>query len=147
MTESALSFDLGITLRYQHGLGDLSPYFSALMAGEALATHCAACERTWFAPRLICRCGNRDVAWRQLEGGGVVRYVTRGRAVLPGTAISDEFDYALIQLDGASNLCLGRMAPSATASEPDQRVRLVQARRSWAHPSQACDFSIDVSAP
>lgn len=143
MTKPSLSFNLDISLRYTHGLGELSPYFAALARGEALATHCNECKRTWFAPRLICVCQNRDMTWRLLDGSGVLRYLTSGWAVLPGTSITGDSVYGLIQLDGADNLCLGRMAVGNTTPQPNQRVRLVLAVRNWVHPSQSCDFSID----
>ncbi|MBX3631724.1 MAG: hypothetical protein KF695_02285 [Simplicispira sp.] len=140
-----MAVHLGISLRYTHGLGDLSPYFLALTRGVALATHCNICKRTWFAPRLICACQNRRMAWQPLDGGGVLRHWTSGRAVLPGTSISGEFAFGLIQLDGASNLYLGRVLGEAIRIEPNQRVRLLPAARDWVHPSQSCDFSIDLA--
>lgn len=147
MTEPRMSVDLDISLRYEHGLGELSPYFSALTQGEALATYCDKCERTWFAPRLVCVCGNRRMIWRPLGGGGVLRHLTSGRAVLPGTTITGEFMYGLIQLDGASNLCLGRVIVGNAVPQPNQPVRLVSAERNWMHPSQSADFVIDSSSP
>jgi len=83
------------------------------------------------------------MTWRLLDGSGVLRYLTSGRAALPGTTITGDFVYGLIQLDGADNLCLGRMAAGNTPPQPNQRVRLVLAVRNWVHPTQSCDFAID----
>lgn len=145
MTEPILSVDFDISLRYAHGLGDLSPYFSALTRGEALATRCDECERTWFAPRLVCVCGCRHMTWRALNGGGILLYLTSGLAIFPGTAIKGVFEYALIRLDGASNLCLGRVIAGELTPQPNQRVQLVKSTQKWIHPAQSADFTVDVS--
>lgn len=147
MNDAIHSVDVEIALRYAHGLGDLSPYFSGLIRGEALATHCDACKSVWFAPRLVCACQNRNLRWQRLAGSGVLCYLTSGRTVLPGTAISGEFVYGLIRLDGASNLCLGRIEIGTGLPEPNQRVRLAVAGRRWAHPSQCSDFVVEPVAP
>ena len=143
MIEVDQSVNLAFTLRYTHGLGGLSPYFSALMRGEALATYCDVCKRVWFAPRLICACQNRNMTWQQLEGIGVLCHFTSGRTVLPGTEINGDFVYGLIRLNGASNLCLGRIKTSTISIQPNQRVRLMLADREWVHPSQCCDFFVE----
>ena len=146
MTEPALSFELDISLRYAHGLGDLSPYFAALTRGVALATQCKACHRTWFAPRLVCTCGSRDISWRPLVGSGVVRHVTQGRTLLPGTAIVGTFAFCLIRMDGADNLCLGRVVVDHQKLHPGRVVRLALVARTWAHPAQSCDFILDAAS-
>lgn len=145
MTEPALSVDLSISLRYSHGLGDLSPYFAALTRGDALATRCEPCRRTWFAPRLVCACGSRDISWRPLAGSGVLQQVTSGRTLLPGTPIAGTFAFALIRMDGADNLCLGRIMVDDRELHAGQRVRLALAARSWVHPAQCCDFVLDAA--
>ena len=145
MTDSAMTVNLEIGLRYAHGLGDMSPYFSALTRGEALATQCKACQRTWFAPRLICACGSRDVTWWPLAGKGILEQVTNGRALLPGTNIADIFAFGLIRMEGADNLCLGRVLVGDREAKPGQLVRLVKATRNWVHPAQSCDFALDIA--
>lgn len=145
MTDSALNVNLEIGLRYAHGLGDLSLYFAALIRGEALATQCKVCQRTWFAPRLTCSCGSQDVTWRLLAGRGVMKHVTSGRALLPGTNIAGAFTFGLIRMDGADNLCLGRVVADDREPLPGQTVHLARITRPWVHPAQACDFVLDTA--
>lgn len=136
----AYTVPIELRLRYAHGLGGLSPYFAGLERGAALATHCPRCSRTWFAPRLTCTCGSRVLDWVELTGRGSVVAMTRGRAMLPGTGVVDEFGFALIRLDGADNLCFGRLSRAATHLGPGNVVQLSRAEGQWAHPAQCADY-------
>ncbi|MEP6656176.1 MAG: hypothetical protein ABJC33_03020 [Betaproteobacteria bacterium] len=137
---SAYTVAIELHLRYAHGLGALSPYFAGLERGVALATQCPRCRRTWFAPRLTCICGSRVLDWRELTGRGTVVVLTRGPAVLPVTGVVHESGFALIRLDGADNLCFGRLGRTATQLEPGNAVRLARAPGQWAHPSQCAEY-------
>ena len=130
---------LELRLRYAHALGDLAPYFTGLERGVAMATRCASCGRTWFAPRLTCTCGGRSLAWVELSGRGTVVALTRGRATLPGTEFTADFSFALIRHDGADNLCFGRLAQAARLG-PGSAVRLARAAGEWAHPAQCAEY-------
>ncbi len=122
--ERTASADLTLTLKYSHGLGDLSPYFEGLGRGLACATRCAQCDQAWFPPRLICPSGHADVAWIELPGTGVIRAVTQGRGRLPFDAHDRRLVLALIAMDGAHNLALGRIDSAGNVQVGDA-VRLI----------------------
>ena len=142
----ALTIPIELRLRYAHGLGGLSPYFAGLERGVAMATRCHDCHRTWFAPRLTCACGGRVLEWVELSGRGTVTALTRGRATLPGTGIVAEFGFALIQLEGADNLCFGRLGRTASQLCRGSAVRLSRAEGPWAHPAQCAEYVPDADA-
>lgn len=129
-----------LRLRYAHGLGGLAPYFAGLERGVAMATRCRGCRRTWFAPRLACICGGREMDWVELSGRGTVVAMTRGSAVLPGTRSGDEFVFALIQLDGADNRCFGRLGGASLQLAPGSAVWLSRAKGEWTHPAQCVEY-------
>jgi uncharacterized OB-fold protein len=139
----ARTVQIELRLRYAHGLGGLAPYFSGLERGAAMATRCSSCRRTWFAPRLTCTCGGRDLVWVELTGRGTLVAVTRGRAVLPGTGFVAAAGFALIRLDGADNLCFGRLAPAASRLGPGSALHLARAEQQWAHPAQCAEYVPD----
>ena len=132
-----------LRLRYAHGLGGLAPYFAGLERGAAMATRCRGCGRTWFAPRLACACGGRAMDWVELTGRGTIVALTRGRATLPGTGSVDEFAFALIRLDGADNLCFGRLGRGFVQPGSGSTVRLSRAEGQWAHPAQCAEYVPD----
>lgn len=136
----AYSVPFTLELRYTHPLGALSTYFAGLERGAALATRCPHCRRTWFAPRLVCSCGRRDMQWVELSGRGTVTAVTNGRAALPGTDVVDNFLFALIKLDAADNLCFGRVRRTERPVERGTRVELRRAEGQWAHPAQCAEY-------
>lgn len=134
----AVPFELH--LHYAHGLGALSPYFAGLERGVALATRCTRCRKRWFAPRLTCTCGCRVLDWVELSGLGSVVALTEGRAMLPGTGVVDDFAFALIRLDGADNLCFGRVVGPASQCAAGTAVRLSRAAGQWPHPAQCAEY-------
>jgi uncharacterized OB-fold protein len=136
----AYAVPIELRLRYAHGLGGLSPYFAGLERGVALATRCPTCNRTWFAPRLTCTCGSRVLEWVELSGYGKVVALTRSRVMLPGTTVVDDFAFALIRLDGADNLCFGRLDGALSQLAPGSRVRISRAAGQWAHPAQCAKY-------
>ena len=135
---------IDVRLRYAHGLGGLAPYFAGLERGVAMATRCRGCGRTWFAPRLACACGGRAMDWVELTGRGTIVALTRGRATLPGTGSVDEFAFALIRLDGADNLCFGRLGRGFVQPGSGSTVRLSRAEGQWAHPAQCAEYVPDL---
>lgn len=115
---------LTLELRYAHGVGDLLPYFEALARGEGRATRCAQCARAWFPPRLVCPRCHAGLRWIVLPGTGVVRAVTRSIGRLPFDLQSRPLVLALIAMDGADNLAMGRIAGTGDVRAGDV-VRLV----------------------
>ena len=144
---AAATVAIELRLRYAHGLGGLAPYFAGLERGAAMATRCRGCGRTWFAPRLACPCGGRELAWVELTGRGTLVALTRGRALLPGTGRAGEFAFALIQLDGADNRCFGRLGGASAQLGPGSAVRLSRAGGAWAHPAQCAEYVADTGDP
>lgn len=144
MTESARSVPLELRLHYTHGLGALSPYFAGLERGVACATRCTICRRTWFPPRSTCTCGARTLEWFELSGRGTIVDVTQTRMKLPGSSAASDFAFALLRLDGADNLCFGRLARAAAHLGSGALVQLSRAQGPWPHPSQCAEF---VQAP
>ena len=136
----AMTVPIDLHLSYAHGLGALSPYFAGLCRGVAMATRCHDCRQTWFAPRLVCRCGSTSMDWVQLTGRGTIVAATHGRATLPGTDVTAEFGFALIRLDGADNLCFGRLGRAASRLGAGSAVRLSRAEGEWAHPAQCAEY-------
>ena len=139
----AFAVPIELRLLYAHGLGELSPYFAGLQRGMAWATRCRSCNKTWFAPRLVCTCGACSVDWVELTGRGIIAAMTRGRAMLPGTTIVNEFNFALIRIEGADNLYFGRLGGAPGELAPRSVVRLRLADGEWAHPAQCVEFVLD----
>ena len=126
---------LTLTLRYTRGVGDLSPYFEGLATGVARATRCEACGRSWFPPRSVCPQGHTDLRWLTLPGAGVVRAVTEGMGRLPFDARESRLVLALVAMEGADNLALGRIDGVGPVRAGD-RVRLIpdtnaRGERAW----------------
>ena len=146
-TAVALVIPIELRLRYAHGLGELSPYFAGLERGAAIATRCRDCHRTWFAPRLVCACGCRTLDWVELRGRGTIVALTRGRATLPGMSVADELGFALIRMEGADNLCFGRLGGYPGELAPGSPVQLRRANGDWAHPAQCAEYAAEFGAP
>ncbi|MBM3598465.1 MAG: hypothetical protein FJX35_09645 [Alphaproteobacteria bacterium] len=132
---------LTFSWRYSHGLGALAPFFAALTQGRALATQCPSCRTTWFPPRMTCPDHGPLAQWRELAGVGTVMTVTRTTLSLPLTGRGAAAVMALIAMDGASNLVVGRIA-GAMDAEPGARVRLAVDAGATVHPIQSMVFEI-----
>ncbi len=130
---------LELSLRFNHPLGGLYPYFEALEQGRALGVRCEACARTWFPPRRTC-CGH-SVAdnWTTLAGDGVVLAVTSGERSVPFADGREPMSLALVALDGADNAALGWLSIDEGVA-PGSRVRLAAAVEKAAHPAQCTRF-------
>ena len=99
MTEQSPYFPLKVEFNYAYSLGDLKPYFDALRIGRALASCCPECGRVSFPPRLVCHIDQAPSTWQELTGCGSIQVLSAGR----------EATFAQIAMDGADNLCLGRL--------------------------------------
>lgn len=132
---------LHLHLQHQMPLGELTPYFHALAAGRALATRCAVCGRSWFAPRLACPEHGWRTQWHELPGHGRVVAVTQTVTGLPfNDAGAAMHGFALVAMAGAENLCFARLAPTLPAPQPGLTVWISRAAGQWPHPSQAAEF-------
>jgi uncharacterized OB-fold protein len=137
----AMRVELTFSWRYNHGFGALAPFFAALTRGRAMATACPICRTAWFPPRLACPAHGPVDTWRELSGIGTVRVMTRTTLSLPLTGRSSAVGLALIAMDGASNLVVGRMAGAGDV-EPGARVRLAVDTGVTVHPIQSMLFEI-----
>ncbi len=133
MTEASNYFSLKVELDYTYSLGALKPYFDALVEARALASNCPACGTVKFPPRIICDDDQSKTDWIELNGTGEIIEFSTGK-----DANGNSVAFALIQMEGASNLCLGRL------EEQDLNVGdLVQIHASdleHTHPAQRVVF-------
>lgn len=130
---------LKLELDYAHPLGALAPYFEGLERGQAIASRCDACGRTWFPPRLSCP-GHGATVWAPLDGGGRIVSATVTESRLPFGGPSELHVFALVAMDGAENLAFGRVGAEPGAVLAGLRVRLARAPGAWPHPAQAAWF-------
>lgn len=129
MYSDSLYFPLKVELDYSYSLGQLKPYFDALQTGRALASCCPECGRVNFPPKLNCEFDQSKSTWLMLTGVGTIRQVSVGRTET----------FALIQMDGASNLCLGRL--DGKDFRCGDRVRLeINQHTQVDHPAQYAVF-------
>lgn len=134
---------LELELRYAHTLGALRPYFEALQQGQALASHCPQCKRTWFPPRLLCPHDRSTTEWIRLSGRGRIINVTCGISRLPLSQISSHNCFALLALDGADNVSFARVVGDERALQPGTRVRLTAVTATTPHPAQSACFVVN----
>ena len=64
-----------------------------------MASECPGCREVNFPPRLQCDKDENMAVWKELTGLGTVKRITTGRNAT----------LAQIAMDGADNLCLGRL--------------------------------------
>ncbi len=133
MSDSSNYFSLKVELDYTYSLGALKPYFDALVETRALGSNCPTCGKVNFPPRIVCDNDRTDTEWIELNGTGEIIEFSTGR-----DANGERVVFALIQMNGASNYCLGRL------EERDLQVGdLVQINTSGlesAHPAQRVVF-------
>lgn len=132
---------LRLELTYDHGTGYLKPYFDGLLAGQAVASKCPVCGRTWFPPRAVCPDDQAETDWCRISGGGVVVAVTETRTKLPFTAAAETYRFVLVAMDGSENAVFGRMQDGAATVAAGARVELVAPVDDPGHPAQAAQFS------
>jgi len=84
-----------------------------------------------------------EIDWIELNGRGTVAALTTGRASLPGMEVRGDFGFALIRMEGADNLCFGRLGGATGDVRAGSAVRLVRADGQWAHPAQCAVYVPD----
>lgn len=140
---SAAALPLELRLRYTLTAGALRPYFEALQRGQALASRCPQCRRTWFPPRLLCPYDRRGTEWIALNGRGRIVNVTSGVSRLPLAQTSAHHCFALIALEGADNVGLARVIGDVATLLPGTHVRLIASPEAAPHPAQSACFIAD----
>lgn len=134
-------FPLSIEFEYEYSLGELKPYFDALKKGIAVASKCPTCGTVSFPPRLTCDQNRHTTTLIELRGTGHIKSVTKGKDVHGKTII-----FALISMDGADNLSLGRV--SGDEISIGDKVRLGVSDLECVHPVQrALFFKIPATEP
>ena len=126
-------FPLNVELNYSYSLGELKPYFDALVDSRALASTCPSCGKTDFPPRLICDEDQAATEWTEIEGSGQIVEFTQGK-----DAQGKYVCFALIKMNGASNLCLGRLV--GENFEIGDLVRIQALDSVVQHPAQNLAF-------
>ena len=142
----ASSTTLSLTLSYDHGSGDLTAYFDALLEGRALGARCPACARIWLPPRLRCPDDGAATEPFELPGSGRITARTRTRTALPFTDEVLDYAFVLVAMDGADNLMFGRMLDHQADIAVGTQVRLSGCDGDLAHPAQAAVFVNEAKA-
>jgi uncharacterized OB-fold protein len=110
---------VSISLHYRHPLGALTPFFEALKAGEALATSCG--DQVCFPPRL--RANGEPPRWVKLTGQGTIVAFTHGAPEAAAGSLPSIC--ALIAMDGATNMAIGRVSADSAVLQPGSRVKIL----------------------
>ena len=128
-------FPLRLELDYSYSFGQLAPYFEALSNGQALGSLCCTCGQVNFPPRLICDKDGSPTQWHQLSGKGEIIEKTTGYDSQKRLVC-----FAMIAMDGAHNLALGRI--EEVEIEPSGRVEIVSVHTDtgFAHPARSVIF-------
>ena len=138
MSDNTLRLDLA--LGYDHGLGTFGEYFRALAQGQALASRCGTCGRTWFPPHTHCPEDGGACEAVELEGLGVVVAETRTRTRLPFTDEDANIIFVLVAMAGADNAAFGRLENFTGEDAAGQTVRLSGTDGPIGHPAQNAVF-------
>ena len=139
----ATTIAIDLRLRYTHPLGALAPYFDGLKQGQARASRCLSCDRTWFPPRLLCPHDRHQTEWVTLSGRGRIISVTSGISRMPLSNSKTEHCFALVAVDGAENTAFARVVGDSAALTPGTGVRLVTTGFEALHPAQCACFVLD----
>jgi uncharacterized OB-fold protein len=77
------------------------PFYDACNEDRLVLQHCGACNRFQFPPRSMCpKCGNRALAWQQVEGRGhIVSRVVVYDSPTSVLIAEQPFNVATISLD------------------------------------------------
>lgn len=134
--------ELRLELKYDHGTGCFKPYFDGLLAGQAVASHCPACGKTWFPPQAVCPDDRTETGWSRISGSGVVLAVTTTRTKLPFTATAETYSFVLVAMNGAENAVFGRMQNAVADIAVGTRVELAAPVDEPGHPAQAAQFIV-----
>ena len=88
-----------LSLEYNLSEGWLAAWVEGLRTGEALASHCSACDTRYFPPLRVCAdCRARSDGWVTLSGRAKVIGRTNGR----------DGDFVLAQFEGAKGAAVMR---------------------------------------
>lgn len=140
-TDKATS-EVRLELTYDHGTGRFKPYFDGLLTGQAIASNCQICGRTWFPPKAVCPDDQAETGWSCISGSGVVLGATTMRSKLPFTLAADVYRFVLVKMDGTENAVFGRMRNAAADVAVGTSVDLVAPVDAPAHPAQAVQFVV-----
>jgi uncharacterized OB-fold protein len=138
MSDNIIRLDL--TLGYDHALGAFGEYFQALSRGQALASRCIICGRTWFPPHTHCPEDGGSCAAVDLEGLGVVVAETRTRTRLPCTHYDQNVVFIFVAMAGADNATFGRLVNFTGEVATGQTVKLSGTDEPIGHPAQIAVF-------
>ena len=138
MSDNTIRLDLA--LGYDHGLGTFGEYFQALARGQALASRCGTCGRTWFAPHAHCPADGAACETLELEGRGVVVSETRTRTRLPFTGRDTDVIFVLVTMAGADNAVFGRLDKFPGTDATGLAVKLAAGDGPLGHPAQGAVF-------
>lgn len=138
--ETALTADLRLSLRYQHGFGAMSPFFRALRCGRALGSRCPSCGDTRFPQRRICLHDGTPTEPKPLDGTGKIVRVTVGFIPIPLATPAQEQTFAEIAMDGTDNRVLARLRGESSRFYAGAMVRLASPDSSVLHPIQLLVF-------
>lgn len=131
---------LDVRLSYRHSHGWLSTFVEGLARCEAMGTRCAECGLVWCPPQRRCPDHDQPLVWHKLTGVGSVIQVTSFEGALPLHSNGGLHVVALIRLEGAENMMLGRLGMPLDAVSTGQRVRLAPAPEPTTHPAQNAWF-------
>jgi uncharacterized OB-fold protein len=140
-TEAPTS-ELRLELTYDHATGRLKPYFDGLLAGQAIASHCPACGKTWFPPQAQCPDDQTETGWNRISGSGAVLAVTTTVTKLPFTTAAETYSFVLVAMDEAENAVFGRMQSPLSDIAAGTRVELAAPVDEPGHPAQAAQFIV-----
>ena len=133
--------DLELRLNYRHGLGAHSPFFDALLKGEALASRCPICDDRRFPPRLICPKDRAPTESWSLSGRGTLVRLTIGPANALLESDGTEEVFGEVMMHGATNRVFARIEMGDETPREGRRVELALPRAGLRHPIQALVFT------
>lgn len=139
--DAALGSEITVCLTYRRDFGDLAPYFEGLAQGRPVASRCPRCGRRSFPPRILCPHDREICTWTEVSGTGTVVAVTQGVSRLPLHESPSHHCFALIRMDGCSNVAFGRVVTDHGPVGNGSRVRLSTAAGLPPHPAQAAVFT------
>ena len=133
MSNASNYFPLKVELEYSYSLGALKPYFDALVESRALASRCSKCGKVSFPPRIVCDDDQTKTEWIELAGSGEIIEFSTGK-----DANGERAAFALIQMSGASNYCLGRLEELDLDVGDNVRIHALDMENT--HPAQRVVF-------
>ena len=132
--------DLDLHLRYRHGFGAASPFFDALLGGEALASRCPKCDDRRFPPRQICPRDRTPTECCILSGHGTLVRFTVGSPSSLLESAGKTLVFGEVAMDGANNRVFARIELGEEEPAEGLLVELVPWLGNLRHPIQALVF-------